>query len=198
MGGTGIEICPIVREHPGSLDSRQTDSPHRACAMVAYSALKPRQLTGRDALLLSGIAAFCFGFCLVIRGLWAGPIVNEAVAAPLGAASRDLADNLTMDVAGSAGAGSVDQAPETTIVTPSTMVTSSKATLGVLVPPLPDFAQNTLKSRSLDTRDWLFIVSWQVSRGEHGGMRAAAVAPSTHQGKKRYDTAEARTGRPRS
>jgi len=63
---------------------------------------------------------------------------------------------------------------------------------------LPDFTQNPLKCRSFDTRDWLFIASWQASRGAHGGMRAAAVAPSTHQGKKQHDSARPRAGQPRS
>jgi hypothetical protein len=144
------------------------------------------------------MAAFCLGFCLVILGLWAGPIVNEAIAALLLTSSRDLTGNLTIDFAARRALDATEQVLRRDEVAASSTPASVKAATGDLVPPLPDFKKITLPSRSFDTRDWLFIASWQASRGEHGGMRVAAVAPSTNQGKKQHDNSGTRAGRPRS
>jgi hypothetical protein len=139
----------------------------------------------REGLIVSGIAGFCIGFCLVMSSLWAGPVVPDALAAPSDPFLPTLPGH-DRDGAAATGCSIVadNWAGETATVTPSSALISSPAT-GALVPPLPDYSEITLPSRSFDTRDWLFIVSWQASRGERGGMRASSVVPSKSLGLRR-------------
>ena len=162
--------------------------------MLALSLPRPRQMACCDLLFLGGMVAFCLGSSLVIHGLWVVPSVRAAIASSSVARARHIVGNLSPDLTTSAALEATGW-PAGIAPTPQPAAPASEqVALGAVAPPFPDNAV----SRAFDTRDWLFIASWQASRGAHGGMRAAAVAPSTHQGKQQHNSGRTRAGRPRS